>query len=303
VKDANEEKGTNQHYPPPGDLLSATQVEKLNLEIENLRKKNKWEALAQFIPVIATFIGVVGFFFTVYQFQSQRGVEAKKDRISREADLRTRLQNQVRNDIDEILRSVRNQTQTVSRIKFLLDDVATVMESSVRQGDQDEKMGDIFREYEEKLTASLVILVRDDCDFTDNPRDVDLANAVIQYWDKYSDYLKEDLQKLDWILYKYARALQSLHDKNPGFFEHLTLNKETKEYEVSPPYLGQKNEPVLYGHFIAIADGFKFHIVLLDKQNSGEEVKRVRKVNLRRFQDALANRDISEYILGEYLTD
>jgi hypothetical protein len=301
-----DQEGTKEIENPPLDPLAAAQLEKLTLEIKDLRTRNKWEfvgkfmpVIGQFVPVIATILAVLGFFFTVYQYQSQRTIEANKDRMSREVDQTSRFQNQIRSDIDEILRSAGEQKQIVSRVKFLLDDVKTVLESRVNQ----RRVADIFCGYDRRLTSSLVILVRDDCDFANNPRDVDLANAVIADWPDYSDYLKVELKKLDWILDKYTTALQSLHDQNPGYLEHLELIKATHEYFVPEKYQRQKNAPALYSHFIALVDGFKLNIKVLGDENLSEEAKQIKQLKFKRFQDALGNRTISEYILGIYLPD
>jgi hypothetical protein len=276
------------------------QGEKLDLEIKSLRKKNRWEPVAQLMPIIATLLGIAGFFFTVVQFQSQRSDEQQKDRISREVEQRSRFQNQIRTDIDEILRSAHDERQTVSSVAFLLEDMKTVLKSNVNES---RKVSDVYPEYERSLTKSLVILVRDDYDFTKNPRDVDLANIIIYRWDDYSKYLEGESPKLNYILYEYTRALQSLRDQNPGYLEGLKLNEERTRYIPSPKYDRKRNGYVLYNHFISIVDGFKRHIEILGTENLSEEAREVKANNFRLFEAALCNRTISKYILGPDFTD
>ena len=160
--------------PPTADPLSAKQAEKLDLEIAILRKKNKWDVVAYFMPILATLVGVAGFFFTVVAFDSQRKAEQgrivseqKRDRIAREIDQQVRFQNQIRTDIDEILRSARDEKQPISRVSFLLEDMKTVLDSNVNET---KKVSEVFPGYQRTLTKSLVILVRDDCDFTRDSR-------------------------------------------------------------------------------------------------------------------------------------
>jgi hypothetical protein len=271
------------------------ETQKLSLEIQNLRKQNRW--WVQLLPLIATVVGVAGFFFTVVQFQSQRTSEQRKDRLTREVDQRTKFQNQIRGDIEELLRFTRDQSQTVSRVGFLLEDVKTVMESYVNES---QKVSDLFPGYKRSLTESLVTLVRDDCDFTKNPRDVELANTIIIHWDDYSNYLKEKTQKLDYILYEYTRGLQALHDKNPGYFKNLDLKGKPIGYYVPPKYRKKANEAILFGHFLDIVDGFKLHLEVLGTENLSDAAKELRDKNRRDFQDAVGNRRVSEYILGTY---
>src|SRR6267143_4843712 len=80
----------------------ARETEKLDLEIESLRKKNRRDII-RLITIIVT---VAGLFLGLIQFL----VEQHKDRIAREADQRLRFQNQMRNDVDEILAFPKNKT-------------------------------------------------------------------------------------------------------------------------------------------------------------------------------------------------
>jgi hypothetical protein len=286
-----------------GPLLSK-QEEKLDLEIENLRKKNRWDK-----PIIATLLGIAGFFFTVLQFQCDRNHELEKDRVSRadaqrkdlaskEVEQTTRLQNQLRMDIDEILRSAHDEGQTAARVLFLLEDMKTVLKSKVNET---RKFSDVFREYERGLTESMAILVRDDYDFTKNPTDVSRANVVCEHWADYSDYLRGDPKKFDYILFKYTQALQNFRDQNPGYLECLKLNQEIKQVEVCRKYERQKNEHILYDHFTNIVAGFKKHIEIFDKEVLSEADKKRREKVLLDFQEALCNPVVSKHFLGTYL--
>lgn len=287
----SKENEADQNHSAPTDLLNSKQVDKLSLEIESLRKQNKLMPWTQFAPLIVAGLGLAGLAFTIYQFQSGQ----KKDRMTRELDQRTRLQSQIRTDIDHILSFTSDKKQTVSRVSFLLGDMKTVLESRV---DERHKVSDVFPHYERSLTQSLVKLVRDDCDFTKNDRDVGLANTIIFYWTDYSDYLKSDLKKLHFILYAYVRALLGLRHKNPGYLEGLRMNPETDAYEVAAAYEEQENEAILYNKFIDIRDGFLKHLELLGKDTLTEDAKLLKKTITREFREALSNDEISRDILG-----
>lgn len=290
---------SNQGDHSTEDLLSAQQLEKLILEIENLRKDSKWKPVAYFMPIIATLLGVAGFFFSVVTFESQRKIEQQKDRITREVDQKTRFQNQIRTDIDELFTFTRDNRQSVASVSYLLEDMKIVLGSQINQR---QSVSDIFPEYRRSLTESLVILIRDDCDFSKNPRDVGLANMVLRHWDDYSDYLKNEPRKLDYILYKYARALQGIRDQMPGYIDSLKITKEG-EYKVDRKYEIKENESVIYGHFIDLVDGFREHIKIFEKGKLTDEVKGLEENNRRRFQAALCNKTISEHIIGTYFPD
>jgi hypothetical protein len=312
VSDANQQTNTNetalasndQSAAKHEDQLLAKQADKLDLEIKNLQKRNRWDK-----PIIATLLGVVGFFFTVFQFQCNRNGEFEKDRnsrrdaqvkelASREAELMTRLQNQFRMDIDEILHSAQNERQTTARFLFLLDDMKTVLQSKVNET---QTFSDVFRNREREVTEELAILVRDDYDFSNNPIDVSRANALREHWCDYSVYLRSEPRKLDYILFKYTQALQNLRDRNPGYLECLTLDQETKQVRACRDYEMQKNEHVLYDHFATIVAGFTEHIEIFGQGVLKEaDQKRKNKVLLD-FQEAMCNQAVSTHFLGIYL--
>src|SRR5207237_4242426 len=114
---------------------------------------------------------------------------------------------------------------------------------------------DLFPDYERALTESLVILVRDDYDFTKNPRDVSLANAIVDHWSDYKTYLKDEPKDLDYILYKYTDALQDLRDHNPGYMECLDVDMDTKQVTVCREFEKHKNQAQLYNYFADLVAG------------------------------------------------
>lgn len=269
--------------------------EKLRLEIASLRKRNKWWAQ----PILGVLVGVVGIYLTFVQFETQQDrliTEQQEARKKREVDQWNRSQDQIRKDIDEILGFPHDQSQSVARVSFLLEDIKTDLDSYVGEK---QRVSDLFPKYERSLTKRLVSLVKDDCDFSRNARDIVFANTVIARWDDYSDYLKEESDKLNYILYKYIAALQGLRDQNPGYFEDMKFDKSRNEYIVSRKYERQKDESILYDRFIRISEGFKMHLQAFGKENLSETARNFKENNLRGFQEALGNRSISEHILGE----
>jgi hypothetical protein len=284
--------------PPDKDLSAIQERQKLELEIKELKWKAKWWSQPITATVLGVLVGLGGFIVAAYQFESQTTNEQQRDRQSRVVDQHIRFQNQIRNDVDEILRFPRNQNETVSRVLFLIKDIETVMKS---QDGEHQKVADLFPGYERRLTESLVFVVRDDCDFTKNLRDLEFATILVRYWDDYSAYLKEDADKLDYILYKYVQALEYLRKQNPGYFEDMVF--DGKDYEVSPKYLGRKGEPILFSHFLDIKEGFELHLDILNKGTLSEDEKKRKESILRKFQAALCNRAISRDFLDTYFPD
>lgn len=253
------------------------------------------------MPAITALISVAGLVVSVLLFGYQQANEQEKNRAARELERRTTLQNQIHGDTDEILRFTGDSKLSVSRVDFLLSDIQTVLNSRINQSQRlvdalaadNESPG-----YKERLTRSLVSLVRDDCDFVRHSRDVELANAVVGYWPEYSDYLAKDpnFERLNYILWEYTQALHGLHDQNPGYLESFYLDKDG---EPDTRYKKRKDEHLLYNHLIDIADGFKMHLKILCKENLGETATKVGKPRLKEFETGLSNPVLSTKLMKD----
>lgn len=287
-------------YPPVADLLSARQVEKLELEIASLSEKKNWDNLTQLMPIIATLMGVFGFAFTVFVFASQYRMQQEKDRTSRELELKAKLQNQIRSDTDELLRFTGDQKLTVARAVFLLRDMDTVLSTKLNNG---KTVADEFEGYRRSLTTSLMILVRDDCDFNNNPKDVGLADAIAVNWTDYSTFLREDkdFNELDHILFKYIKALRRFRTTHPGYLESISLKDDA--YEVGAKYRQQNDEQPRYTHFIDLRDGIMKHLGFLDGANPAEKANFIKKAYIEDFEAALCNPIIAKDLLGKDFTN
>ncbi|MDX6528275.1 MAG: hypothetical protein QOH41_565 [Blastocatellia bacterium] len=293
----------------PGSPLTEKNERKLDLEIDNLKIKNKWEARGPLMPIAATLLAIAGFLFTVIQFQCGRASEQQKDRANRQAEqqrdrnLRTaeqlaRCQDQLRLDSSELIKSAQEQRQTSSGVSFLLEDVRAALACKVNET---QKLSDLFPDYEHALTEGLVNLVRDDYDFVKNPRDVSLANAIIEHWTDYTTYLKKEPGDLDYILYKYTDALQDLRNQNPGYMECLAVDKETQQVTVCREFEKHKNQEQLYNYFADLVAGFEKHAELLGGEPLQEDARKRRDKIYLDFQEAICNRVISEHFLRKYL--
>jgi hypothetical protein len=274
-------------------MLAAKQKQKLDLEIKDLRKRNRWP------PIVAMLLGIAGFFFTVIQFQCQRSYQQHKDQASKEVEQSARFQNQIRTDIDEVLRSAHDQGPTTARVLFLLEDMQTAMNSRYNESDS---LATTFPTYQRSLTQSLAILVRDDYDLSSNPRDVSRANAILEHWQDYPLYLQSDERTLDYILYKYTEALQNFRDQNPGYVECLRVDPKTKQIQVCRKYETQKNDQALYDYFGDLVEGFQEHIELVGTNPLTEAEQQRKNKILLDFQEAICNRPVSEHFIGIYLS-
>lgn len=271
--------------------------EKLRLEIVNLRKRNKWWAQ----PIWSVLVAVIGLFLTFVGIEIQRSTEQQRfiseqqeARKKREVDQWNRSQDQIRADIDEILRFPKDQSQSTARISLLLEDIKTILNSYMNER---QRVSDLFPGFEQRLSTRLVLLVRDDCDLS-KTRDVVLANTLIARWDDYSNYLKNEPDKLNYILDKYLSALQGFRDQNPGYLEEMRLDKSNR-YVISSKYDRRKDEPLLFDHFLSLIEGFQMHLEAFGKVNLSEKARSLKEINLCLFQSTLRNRTISEHVFPD----
>lgn len=260
------------------------------------------------MPVITALISVTGLVVSVIIFGYQQSIEQEKNRTARELERRTTLQNQIRGDIDEILRFTGDSKLSVSRAAFLLADIQTTLDSPINRTSLDpadkenKKLADVLHGYKDSLNRSLAILVKDDCDFTRHSRDAGLANAVVAYWHDYPDYLakeSEDFDKLNYILWKYVKALQTLHDRNPGYLESFYVDKNG--LWPGRRFAKRINQDLLYRRLIGLTDGFRMHLAILCKDGLRENAKELRTARLEEFQTSLSNPVLSHALLSEEL--
>ena len=62
------------------EQLVQAQLDKLKLEIQSIKRKNKWEEkLARYIPLLTVLITVAGFCFGIYQFRALADIEARRN--------------------------------------------------------------------------------------------------------------------------------------------------------------------------------------------------------------------------------
>ena len=103
---------------PPSPPTSKVE-RKLDLELENLEKRNKWESYSPLLPLIASALTLTGLVFAFWQFLSLQRKAVTEQQYARAA----RLQDQLRSDVDKILGFAQEQKETISMVSFLLKDM------------------------------------------------------------------------------------------------------------------------------------------------------------------------------------
>jgi hypothetical protein len=280
------------------ESLSIAQLEKLRLEVEGIRNKNKWEErIARYIPLITVSVAVAGLLFGIWEFQRQQSSqqekiisEQQKDRASQDLDRTLRIQSQIRTDTDQLLRFTNDPAQTLSRVAFLLDDLNVLAHERVGESQEGSQ---IILNSRETVTRSLIKMIHYDCDFLKNPRDVYFATTVLDHWPDYSQHLGQNLRELDFVLYKYVRALRDLHDKNPRYFEKIVYDSSSGRYIVNSENFNEEHQ---FQHYGDIVIGFMKHLSVMRSSD-------LMKKHIREFEAALRNPELTRELFSEYLSN
>jgi len=282
--------------PAPPSESDSLEIQKLKLEIVELRKKVRW----QLTPAITALISVAGLLVSVWLFGQQQAA----NRVAGELERRAALQNRISSEADEILRFPGDPKLTISRVAFLLADIQSVLDSPVNPISVDPKDKQPLRladalpdEYRDHLTRSLVILVRDECDLSSKPRDAGVARAIYKYWPDYKEYLgKESMGALNYVLWKHTQAVEKFHRQNPGYFESFVSTKE-KGIEPGPPFKGRPDEETRWGHLVDLSDGFKDHLKIVCLETKQLDVIEMRQGRFKDFQTNLSKPIVSDFLL------
>lgn len=85
MNDDKEEKDNLQ------DRLVIAQLEKINLEIESLKRNTGESRLVRYLPLLTTLVAVAGFLFGVYQFKAQQEERLRTERLANNREFKKAL--------------------------------------------------------------------------------------------------------------------------------------------------------------------------------------------------------------------
>jgi hypothetical protein len=248
------------------NALADAQLEKLKLEIENLRTK-KWEdRISKFVPMVTALVAVIGLLITINQFTAQQ----RKDREAKVQEQNIKDETQIRSNIDQLLSLTTDKNLTIARVSFLLEDLKALIK---RRPDEQQKITEILSEF-----------IQYDCNFN-NLRDIRFDVAAVKRWEDYRAYLRNHSEVNDYIIDKYIEALGLIHDEDVPYFEAI-------QYEKGFGYKVEKyTEPSRFERFIALVDGFSLHLGILNEKSDGAA-----KQAVQRFQREINNPTITKQL-------
>lgn len=242
---------------PTADLqqsLAAAQLQKLQLEIEGLKRGSLTEKFVRLTPLLSVLIAVGGLLWGIYQYNQQQ----KETQAHEEVGQRIQIEGQLRSDLDQIVRFPSDKTETLSRTKFLLKDLNRLLQVNISSLTS----GKNFNEgTPREVSKVLYDVVNDDCDF-DKERDANFAVAVLGSWDDYRKYIQENPAILSELISKHCDALSKLHARIPKYVSQIKYDSSQGMY-TEPGGSGQTARSS-FRHFEALVTSVKSHLDLLN---------------------------------------
>lgn len=259
--------------------FEAAQLEKLNLEIQALKKKSPWrETLLQLLPAVTVFLALAGFFYGLYQSREAE----KKSRLAEHAGQMIKIQEQIRSDLEQIVHFPTEKKQTVSQVSFLLLDLDNLLKPNLSDAESISKD-------RRKISDMLVQLVCDDLDLNDR-RNVGFALTLVKRWGDYAEHLKANPNLLMNILINHCDALEGLYKKAPNYFGQFKYTDQTKS-EIDEPDVKPLPDAALARHFEDLVGSYARHLELIQDPNS-------KQLAIKHFQTATCNRDLTQQEFG-----
>ncbi len=265
------------------------ELDKLELECTNLRKKNTWEGVAPVISVVTVLLTVIGGLFAFYSWINEQELQRKAQEQERAA----RYQTQINSDLGELSRFTQDKSITLSRVSFLLNDIAKV----IAIASKDAPISAQFQDSERTVTTTLIEQVRRDTNFIESSRDVSYVLNIAKQWKDYKEYVTKDeqLNVLDGIIYQHVRAVRDLRDKNKEYIDKLKFDLRAEQF--NPPKKAEqtKGEEALFQHYTQLLEGFKVHLSFLPDNSKANGIK---QRQIWAFGQAVCKEDVARFYVG-----
>jgi hypothetical protein len=252
------------------------QTDKLILEIEDLKRRGSWEdRVGKFIPMIATFVAVGGFFFTLWQAQNN-------DVLARESQERERIskvQSQIRVDKEQLLEFITSDKISAVRCAFLIDDLSSLLEQLPNTNVENERITDLLSKVVWELNF-------------EEQRHINFDAFTLEKWSALRQRWKSDPEAHHGFLArKYYPRMVQIHQENPKCVE--TLDYDERRFTFTS---ADNSKACLEGQFPVLTYGLNEHLKLLKEIGDARLLNR----ELEEFRKLTNNSPVAQKFSAKY---
>ena len=241
------------------DRISETELEKLNLEIENLKRQSKLGyRLAIYVPLITTLVAILGLFLTIWQARKAESKERENrylnDTLTRQQQERERLseiQTQIRIDKEQLVEFETDNKISPTRVVFLLDDLGELVERLPKRDIAERKVTDV-------LIISVWRLP------FDTQRDIDFDVQALQKWPPYKKYWQDDSASHSLLLSKkYYTSIAHAYEQNPDCIKKMDFDDHRRLFVSA-----STDKTCERGLYPVLLFGLQVHLEIIKESNN-----------------------------------
>jgi hypothetical protein len=140
-----------------------------------------------------------------------------------------------------------------------------------------------------EVSKILYDVANDDCNF-DTQRDADFALAVLNSWEDYKKYIRENPETLSELVSKHCDALSTLHAQIPRYVSRIKYDPGPGEY--IEPEGSTRAEKSQFRHFDTLVSSVQKHLSLLDPDTN------LRNDLVRDFQASTCNEKLTRQLFN-----
>lgn len=252
------------------------QNEKLMLEIHDLRRRGSLgERIGKVVPMVAAFVAVGGFFFTLWQAQ-KNDVAARE---SQERDRISKIQSQIRADKEQILDFITSDKISAVRCAFLVDDLSSLLEQLPNKDVETERITDLLSKVVWEINF-------------EEQRHINFDAFTIEKWTALRQRWKSDPEAHHGFLArKYYPRMAQVRRENPKCVESLDYDERRYTFTSA-----DNSKACLEGPFPVLTYGFNEHLELLKEIADPQLLKR----ELEEFKKLTNNAPVAQKFVAKY---
>jgi hypothetical protein len=273
--------------------ISEAELEKLQLEVQQLKNKSKWsDRFAPYISLLTVTITIGGFLFGVIQFNAQQELQrldAEKVRLNQERDTDAKLQDRFKSDVEKLLKFTRDQQLTPSQVNLTLNDLRECIKlrttSPASENTCPEKEFQMTREVSDALIEAFLY----DCDLTEK-RHEDFLDVIFANWPDLELYINENSDSGNLLLEMHAVALAKLYKNNPKTIGGVSYDVDEDNFDFMDDKLDESDKDF----FIALAGNYAD----IYKAMNSARIKGGKETFAKDFEIATCNTVLTKQLLG-----